>query len=214
MLCFVHIPKTGGTSFRNALSFGRTRVASHADSLQSIGALAQKEKLDVLIGHIPYGVHEYIDTPCEYVTVLRHPVERAMSKYHMPAARRPEPPKEWIGTNSRFHNTMVKQLSGKGIAYDGEVDDELYSVALDNLRAIKYVGTTRNLGSLWRRIKKDYGLNRILGHHMASPNPRKKPGSMYNRIENIDSETQDAILAYNKYDLMLFEEALKLEILD
>lgn len=34
-------------------------------------------------GHMGYGVHEAIDGPCRYSTVLRHPIERTLSHYHL-----------------------------------------------------------------------------------------------------------------------------------
>jgi hypothetical protein len=39
------------------------------------------QKLRCLIGHLPFGIHEYLPDPVDYVTILRHPVDRFLSKY-------------------------------------------------------------------------------------------------------------------------------------
>lgn len=39
-------------------------------------------EIKLIKGHLPYGVHNYIDEPCYYFTVLRDPVDRVWSAFH------------------------------------------------------------------------------------------------------------------------------------
>ena len=93
-LLFLHIPKTAGSSLRNALSQvyrpgtqlylydapgpGRTM------DLESFQALAPEERSRprFIAGHFYFGVHTLVPRPAQYVTVVRDPVERVISLYH------------------------------------------------------------------------------------------------------------------------------------
>lgn len=86
---FVHIPKTAGTSIREWL-----RSHLSADLIHVPGGLHDSRALDelcafpekvgphtLIFGHIPYGLHERLSIDCDYITLLRHPVDRAVSAY-------------------------------------------------------------------------------------------------------------------------------------
>src|SRR5438552_56568 len=86
---FLHIPKTAGKTFRSTLSVNYPRRETiHLDILdrpldkemEAIPAEA-RARARLVWGHMPYGVHAYVPRTCEYVTVLREPVARAVSTY-------------------------------------------------------------------------------------------------------------------------------------
>lgn len=209
MLIFVHIPKTGGTALRASLAYQKKYVSlSHEDSFEWMAE--RSNGCDVAAGHIPFGLHNYINEPFEYITVLRHPAERIMSKYNMPAPARTVTPEEFVAQSHRFKNLATRQLCGLGLNYDGDITEEHYNLALSNLKTIKYIGTTRQLGSLWDKIRHDNGLNVPLYHHSASRNPRNNHSKINHKLEALSSIIIDGIIKYNEWDLKLFEEAQRL----
>lgn len=93
---FVHIPKTAGTSLRNALVRSRKVVDSdpwnisdrreHPDIVwQSIRSLNKNRipTVGLAMAHAPIGFGKYFRNP-KFITVIRDPVERILSSYfHM-----------------------------------------------------------------------------------------------------------------------------------
>ncbi|GAB4460531.1 MAG: sulfotransferase family 2 domain-containing protein [Anaerolineae bacterium] len=87
VLIFLHLPKTGGTTLHAIIERhfppGATlRVRN--DTLDRFFALtdAQRRSLRYLSGHMPFGLHQWLPRPAEYITMLREPVARAVSLYY------------------------------------------------------------------------------------------------------------------------------------
>ena len=91
LVCFVHVPKAAGTSFKSVLwnVYGRgflnyhTRISKFSPS--SITASQAKDIL-AIGGHLPYGFHEgfgdsrsFTTRDVLYVAIVRHPVDRLLS---------------------------------------------------------------------------------------------------------------------------------------
>jgi len=90
-LIFLHIPKTGGTTLHSII--GRqyapkvTFTILGFDLPQRIKEFLalppeQREKIRLLKGHIPYGLHKHLSVPATYITILRDPVDRIISLYY------------------------------------------------------------------------------------------------------------------------------------
>ncbi|ODS01851.1 hypothetical protein AUC71_02850 [Methyloceanibacter marginalis] len=95
LLCFVHIPKCGGTSFndvlwsvygRNFLSYTYQAASPDCDP----GDITRDQAKNVLAisGHLPYGFHRqfgsqdenvFADREVHYVSIVRDPVNRLLS---------------------------------------------------------------------------------------------------------------------------------------
>jgi len=89
-LLFCHLPKSAGTSVRQALqSAGPDLLEVYGGELRlgrpDAGFLrrwsAREALPGVVIGHFSYGVHEFLGVPARYATFLREPVERVCSLY-------------------------------------------------------------------------------------------------------------------------------------
>ena len=120
---FLHIPKTGGVTLRGAL---RQKYPGRVITLHSpreparVGQLplAERRSARILTGHLPHGVDRYMPQGCDYITMLREPVARAVSTYHHVL----DHPQHW------FHEEVVRNEMG--------LEDFVEAVAgpMDNLQ--------------------------------------------------------------------------------
>ncbi|MEM8557850.1 MAG: sulfotransferase family 2 domain-containing protein [Bacteroidota bacterium] len=79
-LVVVHVEKTAGTALIKAL------IEPNAPGYQRSASVTRYArhgwKAPVFIGHIPHGLHRFTRRPVRYATVLREPLERAVSWYY------------------------------------------------------------------------------------------------------------------------------------
>ncbi len=85
-LVFLHIPKTAGISLREILLKRRSpsfRIIHPIDDHQRLADQSAEFRgsLELVEGHLYYGVHEVLPRPCVYLTMLRDPAERVLSYY-------------------------------------------------------------------------------------------------------------------------------------
>jgi hypothetical protein len=88
-LVFLHIPKTAGSSLATSLVFNyppeRTvhvdLIDRPAGDIENVVPTEDLAHARLIRGHLPYGVHTHVPRRCEYITVLREPVARAISAY-------------------------------------------------------------------------------------------------------------------------------------
>lgn len=91
VLIFVHIQKTAGSTVRwiikrrypqgAVLELGRTQDHLPLEQFRLLPQ-ARRDAFDCLIGHIPFGLHELLSRPADYITFLRDPLERAVSQFY------------------------------------------------------------------------------------------------------------------------------------
>lgn len=105
---FIHIPKAAGITFYQVLN--RQYKPQHMlyikagmDRQGSIDAFRQLPKdrrahLRCILGHMPFGLHQWLPQPATYITILRNPVKRVVSYYHYVRNTRKHP----------FHSEVVE----------------------------------------------------------------------------------------------------------
>jgi hypothetical protein len=109
---FVHVPKTAGTSFRNALQrnervnllsdYGKDNpatstvlVALEPEQLTPESSVFQADKYNFICGHVSYRKYAHCVSQESVVSIVRNPVERIVSEYqHL---------KRHAGLNVSFH---------------------------------------------------------------------------------------------------------------
>ena len=88
LLIFIHIPKTAGETFNMVLQRHYPGEATFDSPsvpfsvvIEQLDNLSEQRKASVgcITGHIPFGLHRYLDQEVRYFTILRDPVDRVIS---------------------------------------------------------------------------------------------------------------------------------------
>lgn len=131
ILIFLHIAKTAGGTFNQAIfnqlprdqRFHASRGRASATGLHYIEDVAEAykkevgqnaEKLRIVSGHIPFGVHTLFSAPAKYITFVRDPVDRIISSYYY--FKRIDISKELFF--ERFNAMSLHQYAGSRIRPD------------------------------------------------------------------------------------------------
>lgn len=93
-LIFLHIPKAAGSTLHPVLerhyskrSYRTITVPEQLEAFKQ-SPEAERHRIRLLKGHMPFGMHSYLEGRSRYVTLLRHPAERVVSHYYY-VKRRP-----------------------------------------------------------------------------------------------------------------------------
>jgi hypothetical protein len=155
LLVFIHIPKTAGSTlraiigrqYRNQEIFRIHWNFDRNDPFASFLKLPQEkqDKTKIVYGHIPFGLHEYVKRSVLYFTLLRDPVDRAISHYyhirklpnHFYHRMAVEMDIGEFILRSRFRefdNGQVRQLTGTGLLPFGQCSEDLLLQAITHLQ--------------------------------------------------------------------------------
>lgn len=139
MIGYVHIPKSGGTSLREAFEGGGFNVWRPKGPRYTGLQFRKLEDIDVVCGHMT--VSSIQSTGADrLITILRDPVDRFMSHYFVEAGRKeknywPSPGVVPDNIAARLLGNLSDPLSGRP-----NVED-----ALANLERFEHVGFTHKL---------------------------------------------------------------------
>jgi hypothetical protein len=174
---------------------------------------------------MPYGIHHFLKSDCRYVTLLRQPVDRVISAYYH-VRRVPEHPLHarvmsdmTIGEfarHSALDNDQTRRLANHN--FSGELTDHPYrwdttpkddlaerhlEEALATLELCEFVGFTEYLS---RDIVR---LFRLLDLQLPEAVPRLNATDERPQISEIDEGTIALIREHNRFDVRLYDEALR-----
>lgn len=215
VLVFLHIPKAAGSTLRPVLErkYDEREVFHHnyfkpeSRKFQSLRR-SRRKKIRCLMGHFPYGIHEYLSRPVEYVTMLRNPVERVLSNYYY-ILRTPSHrlydilEKEDIslceyisgGVNPLIENGMVRFISGE---IDGTPNQNTLQKAKTHLRNdFGTVGIVEQFDVSLILMKRRYGWANTTyrKRNVTSNRPRKR---------DIQDDILELIRDRNQLDIQLY----------
>jgi len=101
--------------------------------------------IHAVVGHFSFGIHEFVNRPCRYVTLLRHPVDRVVSLYrHIQAWDHESVHEEVIRKNLTLEqfvsdlefpevdNGQVRRISGLDRPF-GQCDRAMLDRAIHNM---------------------------------------------------------------------------------
>ncbi len=217
---FLHNLKAGGTTFREILirQYGARAVYTVGGRHRTTGDLRRIRSLDadkvrVIQGHIPFGVHELLRRESTYLTLLRDPVERIVSLYRfilsgrLSRMRR----KDTVDLSSleafvergalpEVDNGQTRRLSGLDPEF-GRCPDGMLEVAKANLRErFSAVGLTERFDESVVLARRLFGWKSVL--YLRRQVTRSGPGD-----EVISPEARRAVERYNELDRELYRYA-------
>jgi hypothetical protein len=220
-LIFLHIPKTGGKTFKGVLfkQNYRGRILEKPWNISSEDwiKLVKKtnKKYKAIIGHMPFGIHNvYKFKGFEYITILRNPIDRVISNYYH-FMRNPSSKfknKSFIDAldmSVDFNNLQTRMLSGDISIYNcitGKFeqiiyDENLLNKAKENLKKIKIVGFLDQYRTFLNKVEKHFKWKHFDSYNYNNIGKNKKPK------QNIPKNVIEKIKHLNQMDIELYNWA-------
>ncbi len=227
-LIFIHLYKTGGTTLNRIIEweYKMSKICSVEPtwwqwSYQRIRRWSPGRlgKMEVFKGHMPFGLHRLIPRPANYITVLREPIERAISDYYF--ARRFKPHRhhraslqlslEEFFLQKHEHNLQSRILAGPNSheLFPSTCDADTLAAAKDNLaRRFIVVGLTERFDETLALLKARLGWEvrryrsfRVADNRVAQHQIADKTLALIHEKERFD-------IALYDYATLLFEKAI------
>jgi hypothetical protein len=213
---FLHVPKTGGTTFVQILErHFPARAVLHTNGVQ-LDTLrhrldpvtpAQRAQVALLHGHVSYGAHTLFPGPAVYLTLLREPVDRFVSTYYFERESAAPLHEFLVRTNlslaeftvcdeaRRYHDLQVRLLAGE--AAPGEPEDLLARAKLHVEQHFKLVGLIERFDESVLLCGRRMGWRNLFSAKVNVT--RERP-----RLAEVPAEVRAAIRARNALDVELY----------
>lgn len=215
---FVHIGKSGGTTLSTTLRWVYGPGACYQipagrperpDRWFEEVSSQELKRIDLVMGHAIYGVHEQLPGSCRYFTMLRHPIRRVVSLYYYIKAGWPDSAvasmslEAFLESSHRAArpNDQVRFISGLA---PKTAPSEALRRAKHNLKEefVAFGLTERFDESLL-----------LFGRRLDWTRPPVYVSSNVNRerptVEELPSATVDAVRRQNELDLELYRFAVE-----
>lgn len=182
----------------------------------------QAAGVKIIIGHVGYGLHQYLPWPCTYFTILRDPVDRVISSYYQTRRARIDPLKqeaqkltleEFVlsGLRTALDNGQTRMLSGAAVEEDlngkvvpyGQCTREMLELAKKNLRGFIAVGLSERFDESLMLFKQALSWSNV--YYVKANVGRNK--TTRNRLSR---SALSCIERYNELDLELYQYASRL----
>lgn len=228
-LIFLHILKTAGTTLNVILenhfpperTFATFPNRRHPDgSLAGFRALSDAEKanIDLLTGHMGFGLHRELPRPAVYITILRDPVERVVSRYYH---EKRDPPShahdmiqkgmglaeyaQYYAEEANMDNLQTRMIAGNWeLRGYGPCTAAMLETAKQNLRDhFVVVGLTERFDETYLLLTRHFGwpIRAYMRHNVAGNRPS---------LREISREDRLVLESFNRFDRELFNYANEL----
>jgi len=216
-LIFMHLPKNGGTTFHSILN--RLYPKKNTFTIQSVTNIktnrdefikmksTERNKINLLKGHMPFGFHEYMKNGAKYVTFLRKPEDRIISFYYY-VLRKPKNKlyNRIINSNMDLYDFVTQveshDLNNCQVRWISGIDDKeefMLEKALENIENhFSFVGITELYNESLIALQKKYNWSMPYYEVKNKTKNRKEK-------KEIDQKTIDAINHYNNADIQLYK---------
>jgi hypothetical protein len=224
---FLHIPKASGTTIRTIISreYGsastayyepETETFEHRESPETYLAKRLAEgNVRLITGHLRYGIHEFLRQPCRYFSMVRDPIERALSEYFYaftyPLHRYRDPIVSGAMTFADFLSAGGVPPAGAMSHFLGGLFPGLHGLgeaALFHLqRSIVTVGTSERFDESVLLIARDFGWSPPL---YLSRNVTRLDDALSERRLRATAEARESLRAQFASDYEVYDAADKL----
>jgi hypothetical protein len=224
-ILFMHIPKTAGTAFREALieNYKHSQIAylyPHPPGflVSNLGLLPleQRAKFRLVMGHFQYGIHEFLPQEYTYVTIVRDPVDRVISHYYYLLHMQPEITFDGSAAISltemlelrrtiNLDNLMVRCFSGvdENDVPAGHVDQRVYDLAVEHLRTrFKFVGYQDRADEAYTSLQKTFNWKPRASLEVVNKGERNR--------ESPSESVRAVIEHFNQWDCRLYSKIREL----
>ncbi|MEM7756955.1 MAG: sulfotransferase family 2 domain-containing protein [Cyanobacteria bacterium P01_A01_bin.40] len=221
---FLHLPKAAGTTLCDiflrqyqAESIHLLDGTNFDQAQEDFKQLSPEEKaqIKILMGHMYFGLHEYLPHPATYVTMLRNPIDRVVSYYHFIKKARNHPDYEMMKTKNisiedycqmgvvNMCNGQTRFLSGnQESAFNGS---EILEQAKKNLQEyFSVVGIQEKFDESLLMLRNKLAWKKMPYYYRRNTNRTKS------YRQEISNSTRAVIEKYNELDLELYEYATKI----
>jgi len=213
-LIFLHIPKTAGTTLNRIIEWQYNplsiftldpyRFRATAERFMTLSE-ERRRRIQVVRGHLYYGLHEHLPQGATYITMLREPVARFLSSYYF-ILRRPLHPlhrklkKEQLGVEDYLrlvphrHNLQCRLIAG---IKDKVIDEgPLLETAKEHLaKSFSVVGICERFEESLMLIAKTFGWEVPFYENRKVSKNRSR----------VDQKAIDMIREHDRLDLELYE---------
>ena len=224
IIVYVHIPKAAGTTlgviFDQKFESGRILNLDMKRATEQLAMLSksQHDQLQLIRGHVAFGIHECLRRPFQYITMLRDPIERMISHYYF-VLRKPDHYlhrrvtsekmglKEYaLGNLSReLDNGQVRQISGAFFRDPrGQCARDLLDQAKENLRNhFTVVGLAERFDETLLLLSQKFGWKDMF-YVRQNVTPDRPPR------EQLPDDVREAIESVSSLDMELYAFATEL----
>lgn len=225
-ILFMHIPRTAGTAFRDAIvaNYKQAEIAYLYPEppgflVEDLSVLPFQQRCGfrLVIGHFRYGVHSWLPQESTYATVARNPISRVFSQYlflqhtrpaFMTERGRPLELEELLERNASvdFDNSLVRYFGGidDNLVPPGTIDRAHYELAVHHLETrFSYVGhqecSQETYSALQRRFE-------------WTAKPDIEPLNLATKaMELMQNDKLSKVVAhYNQWDCLFYQDVLRL----
>ena len=219
---FLHLPKAAGTTLKDILhrqyqtdeiyQLDNTQFIEAQEKFKQLGQ-AEKAKFKIVTGHMYFGLHNYLASPFTYITMLRNPIDRAISYYHFVKNLPSHEDYELIKTKNislkeycqmpreNMNNGQTRLLSG---TREAEIClDDMLAVAKQNLQKhFLVVGVQERFDESLLLLQSKLGWKKPPFYYRRNTNRSKSYAQL-----GVSADTLATIEKYNQLDLQLYEYA-------
>jgi hypothetical protein len=224
VIIFLHLPKCGGTTLNRLIEweYNPLEVFSVDPSFfrWSYWRLAKTpierlKRIRVFKGHMPFGLHQRLPRPATYITVLREPIDRAISSYYYAQSYKLDPQhriasrlslEEYIRTTPK-ENVQTKLLAGYTNGYDflsGECNAAMLETAKSNLsQSFSLIGLTERFDEslVLAKILFGWQIRQYANFNVTPSRPKK---------DAVPAAVRELVAERYRFDVMLYEYAEQL----
>ena len=212
-LIFLHVTKTAGGTLKAALRNlpGRRVEMVYGPADKDRLADTDLSGVDMIYGHVIFGLHEKLKIAPKYACFMRHPVTRTISHYYHLRNVEGGPVGDLIRASAdindffarhrhwEFSNLITKIVSGSG---NDRVPDEpaMLDHALANVAAhFSFIGFQEFFPISLRKLSQDVGQDIVT---------RRDANIGHYDLSSVSAATLDKIVAMNQLDLALYKASL------